>query len=140
MHNFFSEVAGWPRLEGALHLYALPNAEFAERAAEASSRLAGIANLPLMPSAYFHFTLQRLAQFDDLLSAAQLSDLGERLNQVADTTSSFVLDFGQLESTSNSVVSWARPNETWDRLLVAIRDALSAVSSDPLPIGPPGPT
>lgn len=139
MQNFFTEVEDWPRLEGALHLYALPTPEFAERAADAATPLAGIENLPLMPASYFHFTIQRLAQFDDLLSAAQLSELGARLNQVAESTQAFELRFGPLTTTGNSVVAWAEPSQAWDQLADVIRDALTATTSEPLPQGPPGP-
>lgn len=69
MRSFFEAMAPWPRQEGSLHLYVLPDDGARQRCIAAQEALGVIDHLPTMPPAFLHLTLQRLRQFDDLSQA-----------------------------------------------------------------------
>lgn len=126
MDDFFAHMAPWRRNDGSLHLYALPEDEDLERFVSLQSRLRGIENLPLMPPAHLHCTVQRLAQFDDELSQADLSLLGATLTRALADVAAFTLDFGPPEVFARQVACDAAPHPGWDALLSATRTGLTA--------------
>lgn len=125
MENFFERMEPWRQPEGALHLYALPGGDDAERFAAAGRALAGIEHLPLMPEAYLHATVQRLAQFDDEVSQADLTALGAALGKLCATLPAFDLHFGPPVASDVAVVCGASGSMDWDALVSGVREVVA---------------
>lgn len=135
MHSFFDAMTPWARNDGSLHVYALPDDGVTDALMAASERLDGLAALPRMPRSWLHFTVGRLAQYDDLGQAGltRLADeIGARIAEVP----AFELRLGAPEVWGQSVNCSAEPSGAWDRLVTAVRDAASAFSDEPLPPAP----
>ena len=110
----------WERNDGSLHLYVLPDDDVADRLVEAQTRLEGIEGLPLMPRPWLHFTVQRLAQFDDL-GNRELTRLSDALTAELDQVSGFTLDLGGPVVHGVAVEVLAAPSAGWDALVEAVR-------------------
>ena len=80
MRSFFDAMTPWPRKEGALHVYALPDDDTRDTLAAISERLDGIEGLPRMPLPWLHLTITRYGQFDGI-GSMPLQDLAEAIDQ-----------------------------------------------------------
>lgn len=128
----------WERNDGSLHLYALPDDAVADRLSEAQGRLDGLPNLPLMPRPWLHFTVQRLAQFDDI-GQAELSRLCAALGRELDDLAPFDLDLGSPQVHEVAVEVLASPSPGWDALVDAVRRAVVDTFGDAMPERPYAP-
>lgn len=117
MQSFFESMPPWRKPEGSLHLYVLPHEDDRERFLSAQEAVAGIDDLPLMPAAYLHCTVTRLAQFDEDVTQAQYTQLGDALQELCAGLSPFTLDFGAPQASESSVVCWAKGSKAWDTLV-----------------------
>lgn len=135
MHSFFDAMTPWPRNDGSLHVYALPDDDVVDRLFAASEPLDGIAALPRMPRAWLHFTVGRLAQFDDL-GQAGLTRLADELGGALASIAAFDLQVGPPEVWGQSVNCSAEPSAAWDGLVAAVRAGAAAFADEPLPPAP----
>ncbi len=125
MKSFFTGMEPWRKPEGSLHFYVLPGEEDRDRFIDAQEALADIDNLPLMPASYLHCTVARLAQFDEDVTQAEYTQLGDALQELCSGLSSFTLDFGAPQAVANAVGSWASPSKDWDALVEGCRRTVS---------------
>lgn len=139
MRNFFETMEPWARNDGALHLYVLPDETALGRLGGAQSLFADLAPLPPMPEPYLHLTLQRLAQFDDELKQAELSQLGAALTESLSEFPAFDLDLGAPRAEETAVVSTAARSTAWDRLREIVAATLGSVLPGELPPPPHAP-
>lgn len=140
MRNFFESKTPWRKNDGALHLYVVPEDEaFLDRVGQAQSRLEGIPQLPPMPRAYLHCTVQRLAHFDDEVAQAELSVLGAELNERFAALSPFELRFSAPQVRPHAVEYVAQPDPAWDAMVATVRDGAVAAWGGELPAAPYGP-
>lgn len=123
MRSFFEAMAPWPRQEGSLHLYVLPDDGARQRCIAAQEALGVIDHLPTMPPAFLHLTLQRLRQFDDL-SQAELSTLARHLTEHLDDVASFTLHLGAPTLQETAIEVTATPSSGWDALVAAAREGI----------------
>ncbi len=121
MKSFFESMEPWRRPEGSLHLYVLPSEEDRDRFSTAQEPLAGLDNLPLMPASYLHGTVSQLAQYDEDVSQAQYTVLGEALAATCAGLRPFDLDFGAPQADDGAVGCWASVSQDWDRLVQGCR-------------------
>lgn len=140
MHNFFEVMTSWKRYDGALHLYALPDdEELLDRFVAAQEAFAGIPQLPPMPRAWLHATVQRMAQFDDEVTQPELTALGRAMTDELAGVDAFSLDLGPPIARQTAVECAATSTEAWDALGTAVRRALRAVWDTHVPDRPYGP-
>lgn len=140
MQSFFESMPPWPRNDGSLHLYVVPeDADLLERLTAAQELLAGFASLPPMPRPYLHCTVQRLAHFDDDVRQAELTALGEQLNRRVAEVPAFDLELGAPQVHRTAVGCEAAPNAAWDRLVTTVRDGVVDAWPGELPPPPHGP-
>ncbi|MDO5735711.1 MAG: hypothetical protein Q4P15_04495 [Propionibacteriaceae bacterium] len=135
MESFFARMEPWRKPEGSLHLYVLPGEDETERFTAAQSTLTDIEHLPLMPEAYLHCTVQRLAQFDDEVSQSQYTRLGEALEAFCSGMPAFDLQFRSPQADDVAVACWAADSPAWDALVSGCRD----VVTDTWGVAPPAP-
>ncbi|MGO1385045.1 MAG: 2'-5' RNA ligase family protein [Arachnia sp.] len=126
MKNFFSRMEPWRKPEGSLHLYALPDEDERERLFTVQEALSGIDGLPLMPPAYLHCTVTRLAQFDEDVTQVQYTQLGDALQELCTQLSPFSLDFGAPRAGEDAVGCWAAESRSWDALVEGCRRTVFA--------------
>jgi len=138
MHSFFDAMAPWPHNDGALHVYALPDDDTADRLEDASFRLEGLWSLPRMPRAWLHLTVTRLAQFDDL-GQAELTRLCDAIGASLVGLPAFALELGDAQVAPTAVTCTGAPSTGWDGLVAAVRGAAAAFSDAPLPPAPHAP-
>ncbi len=139
MKSFFASMEPWRKPEGSLHLYALPGEEDARRFVEAQEAVAGIDNLPLMPASYLHCTVVRLAQFDEDVTQAEYTQLGDALQELCSGLRSVTLDFGPPQAGDDAVACWASASGDWDALVEGCRRTVAATwGTEPLapPVAP----
>lgn len=139
MRNFFEQMEPWDHDDGSLHLYVLPDDDARSRLVAAQAQFDGVAGLPPMPAPYLHLTLQRLAQFDDELTQADLSRLGSALTEHLSGTSAFGLELGAPRNDGSAIVSTAAPSREWDALHSTVVAALAQVLPGELPTPPHAP-
>ena len=138
MHSFFDSMTPWLRLDGSLHVYALPDEAVVERLIPLSERLDGVAFLPRLPVSWLHLTVSRLAHFDDL-GASELSRLASALDTRISGISAFEVECGAPVVRDGSVVCAAPATTQWDALVTAVRAAAADLSDEPLPNAPQNP-
>lgn len=139
MQSFFDTMPAWARNDGSLHVYALPDESVADRLESLSERLDGVAGLPRMPRAWLHFTVSRLAQFDDL-GQANLTRLATAVGEGLSQQRAFDLRVGAPSVSGGSVGCVGEPSAQWDALVASVRSAAAATFPDsPLPPGPHAP-
>ena len=138
MRNFFDSMTPWERNDGSLHLYVVPDAALGDRLVEAQSHLQGIPDLPTMPRPWLHFTVNRLAQFDDI-GQRELSRLAAALTERLVRVPAFDVELGapQVQETAVEVV--APPTPGWDLLVKAVRDAALDTFGGTMPDSPHAP-
>ena len=138
MRSFFESMYPWERNDGALHLYVVPDEELGDRLVAQQSRLEGIENLPLMPRPWLHFTVNRLAQFDDL-GQRELSRLAAALTEELESVPAFELDLGtpQVHDVAVEVVAEKVPG--WEALVDAVRKAALDTFGGTMPKSPYAP-
>lgn len=139
MKSFFATMEPWRKAEGSLHLYALPDQEERARLVVAQEALNGIEGLPLMPASYLHCTVQRLAQFDEDVTQAHYTQLGEALAVMCAALKPFDLDFGAPLATELSVGCWTARSGAWDRLLQGCRETVASTWGGDTPAPPTAP-
>lgn len=140
MQSFFESMPPWPRNDGSLHLYVVPeDADLLERLTAAQELLAGFASLPPMPRSYLHCTVQRLAHFDDDVRQAELTALGAQLNRRLAEVPAFDLELGAPQAHRTAVGCEAAPSAAWDRLVATVRDGVVDAWPGELPPPPHGP-
>lgn len=128
----------WERNDGSLHLYVLPDEVLADRLEQAQSALAGVPDLPPMPRPWLHFTVNRLAQFDDL-GQRKLSALASALTDRLAGVEPFDLDLGAPEAGEGAVEVKAEPVPGWESLVGAVRSAALDSFGATLPDSPDAP-
>ncbi len=134
MKSFFESMEPWRKPEGSLHLYVLPAEEDRDRFFDAQEALSGIDNLPLMPAAYLHCTVARLAQFDEDVTQAQYTQLGDALQELCSGLSPFTLEFGSPQADDLTVACRAAPSKDWDNLVEECRRTVAGTwGSDAFP-------
>lgn len=139
MRDFFQHLT-WPRPDGALHLYVLPDrSPILDAFSDAQARLAGIDGLPLMPLPWLHLTLQGLGRFDDAVTQAELSRFGAALGDAVAEIEPFELTFDTPVVRELAVECSAAPSAGWDALVTAARAAITTVWPGELPNPPHGP-
>lgn len=121
MDSFFERMEPWRKSEGSLHLYVLPAEDERELFFNVQQSLAGIENLPLMPAAYLHATLLRLAQFDEDVSQKEYSRLGREIDEFCATLEPFDLDFGPPVADDVALCCWATATPAWEQLTQGCR-------------------
>lgn len=139
MENFFERMEPWRTPEGALHLYVLPADDERERFVAAQQSIYGIDHLPLMPEAYLHCTVQRLAQFDDEVSQTDLTALGTAVQNLCSALPAFDLDFGRPVASNVAVACQASHSGGWDRLVAGCRDIVAEAWGITPPAAPASP-
>lgn len=138
MQSFFSVMPPWDQEDGSLHVYALPDEEVVDRLMAIQARLTGIAGLPMMPDAWLHATIQRLAQFDDL-SMPELTRLADAITAELEGVGPFELSFGVPQVHDTAVECVAEPTADWDALVGAVRRAALTTFGGELPPAPYAP-
>lgn len=138
MDSFFASMTPWPRNDGSLHVYALPDEALRDRLETVSVLLDDVAGLPRMPLSWLHFTVSRLAQFDDI-GQAGLTALCDALTRELAGLSPVAVELGVPAPGPVGVTVEAPASPGWDALVAAVRRAAAAVSDDPLPPAPHGP-
>lgn len=118
MRSFFEQMPPWDRNDGSLHLYALPDDAVRERLDEAAALIDGVPHLPLVPDAWRHFTVRRLAQFDDL-KHAELSRLAEAVTAELEDVAAFDLNVGAPQVQELAVECVAEASRGWEALIGA---------------------
>ena len=138
MQSFFDSMTPWDHNDGSLHVYVLPDDEVADRIEDLQERLAGLPHLPLMPRAWLHFTVNRLAQFDDL-SMAELTRLADALTLELAGVGAFDLEVGapQVHEVAVECVAAAVPG--WEALVDAVRRAALGTFGGTIPDRPYAP-
>lgn len=131
MRSFFSQMTPWPRNDGSLHLYALPDDGARQRLDEAAALIEGVPDLPPVPDAWRHFTVRRLAQFDDL-KQAELSRLADALTAQLDGVAAFDLNVGTPQVHDQAVECVAEPVPGWEALVGAVGRAAEAFGGEVL--------
>lgn len=121
MKSFFDNMEPWRKPEGSLHLYVLPLDQDRDRFASAQEALTGIDDLPLMPASYLHCTVARLAQFDEDVTQADYTRLGDALQELCAGLNPFKLDFGPPQADDDAVGCWASVSKDWDALVEGCR-------------------
>lgn len=135
MHSFFDAMAPWTRNSGALHVYALPDDDAAERIVALQERLKEVPHLPLMPRPWLHFTVAQLPQFDDL-PQVEFTRLGEAITAGLEGLRAFGLEAGPPVAGDTSVLCWAAPSDAWDTLVARVRSAVTPLTASPMPAPP----
>ncbi len=139
MKSFFENMEPWRKPEGSLHLYVLPNEEETDRLIEAQAALTGIDDLPLMPASYLHCTVQRLAQFDEDITQAQYTRLGDALADLCSGLSPFELALGAPQADDVAVGCWGNPSDDWDHLVHGCRETVAESWGGEAPASPAAP-
>ncbi len=139
MESFFTSMEPWRKPEGSLHLYVLPGEDDTDRFIEAQEALKDVDDLPLMPASYLHCTVARLAQFDEDVSQAEYTRLGDALQELCSGLRAFTLDFGPAQADGTAVVCWASPSKDWDRLVEECRRTVAATWGGEAPAPPEAP-
>lgn len=135
MHSFFDVMAPWVRNSGALHVYALPDDDVADRVVTLQGRLEEVPHLPLMPREWLHFTVSQLPQFDDL-PQREFTRLGEAITAGLEGVEAFDLKVGPPVVGETSVLCWAAPSNAWDLLVARVRAAVAPLAMSPMPAPP----
>ncbi|MFV0428202.1 MAG: 2'-5' RNA ligase family protein [Arachnia sp.] len=92
-----------------------------------------------MPEAYLHTTVQRLAQFDADVTAAELTQLGDALNRCLANVHVFELDLAAPQASGFAIECLAGPSPAWNALVAAVRQAVGQTWGPELPDPPFGP-
>lgn len=138
MQSFFDSMAPWDHNDGSLHVYVLPDEGVADRIEQLQARIDGVPGLPLMPRAWLHFTVNRLAQFDDL-SMAELTRLAEALTAELAGVAAFDLEVGAPQVHDVAVECVAEATPGWDALVDGVRRAALATFGGTVPDRPYAP-
>ena len=139
MESFFESMTPWARDDGSLHVYVLPDESLADRLDGAAELLVGAEHLPRMPRAWLHFTVARLAQFDDI-GQSGLSKLCDALGRRLASIAAFTIELGRPQIGATSVGCEAPSTPQWDELVQAVRGAAAdAFPEEVVPAGPHGP-
>lgn len=119
-------------------MYAVPDDAVADRLEAFSGQLDGVAHLPRMPRAWLHFTVSRLAQFDDL-PQRELTRLADSFSLALNGLGAFTLDVGAPRASVDSVGCWAASSPAWDSLVTAVREGARSAFPEELPPAPQAP-
>lgn len=138
MRSFFDSMTPWERNDGSLHLYVVPDESLGDTLEELQSRLEGIPALPTMPRPWLHFTVNRLAQFDDL-GQRELSRLADALTAELESVGAFELELGAPQVHDQAVEVVADPVPGWEALVEAVRRAALGTFGGTLPDAPYAP-
>ncbi|MHA6524376.1 2'-5' RNA ligase family protein [Tessaracoccus sp. G1721] len=138
MQSFFDSMTPWDHNDGSLHVYVLPDDDVADRIEKLQARIDGVTGLPPMPRAWLHFTVNRLAQFDDL-SMAELTRLAESLTAELAGVAAFDLEVGAPQVHNVAVECVAEATPGWDALVDAVRRAALATFGGTMPDRPYAP-
>jgi len=138
MQSFFDSMTPWDHNDGSLHVYVLPDEGVADRIEQLQARIDGVPGLPLMPRAWLHFTVNRLAQFDDL-SMAELTRLAEALTAELAGVAAFDLAVGAPQVHDVAVECVAEATPGWDALVDGVRRAALATFGGTMPDRPYAP-
>jgi 2'-5' RNA ligase len=130
VESFFQTVpaARWPRPNGRLHVYLLPDgatADYAEGYQQAVAA-AGVAGLAFQPREWLHMTVQMLDRYIDDLTQEQLGALSSELRARLAGVAPFDLSVGPALVSSTSITLDATPDEPWRQLCQAVRAAAVA--------------
>ncbi|WEV46994.1 2'-5' RNA ligase family protein [Bifidobacterium sp. ESL0690] len=129
MRRFFDRAdTKWRRLDGAIHLYALPepHEKVTEKAKMEDRALADIAGLAVQPVDYLHMTLQRFDLYRDEISDEQWKQLDEELTSRIGALSAFDVAFNKPQVRQAAIEVVGKDGVEWQKLVDAIRDAFSA--------------
>lgn len=138
MQSFFDAMPPWERNDGSLHVYVLPGDAAADRLVELQGRLDGVDQLPAMPRAWLHFTVNRLAQHDDL-GNRELTRLADALTAELAHVPSFGLHVGAPQVHEKAVECVAEPSPGWDALVAGVRRAALGTFGGTMPDRPYAP-
>lgn len=138
MQSFFDSMTPWDHNDGSLHVYVLPDEGVADRIEQLQARIDGVPELPLMPRAWLHFTVNRLAQFDDL-SMAELTRLADALTAELAGVAAFDLEAGAPQVHDVAVECVAEATAGWDALVDGVRRAALATFGGTMPDRPYAP-
>lgn len=129
MRRFFDRAdTKWRSLNGAIHLYALPEPHEAvtEKAKMEDLALAGIEGLAVQPADYLHMTLQRFDLYRDEISDDQWKQLGEELTSRIGALRAFDVAFNKPQVRQAAIEVVGKDSVGWQKLVDSIRDAFSA--------------
>lgn len=138
MKSFFASMTPWDRNDGSLHVYVLPDDDVADRIGDLQARLDGVDHLPPMPRAWLHFTVNRLAQFDDL-SMADLTRFGGAMSAELASVPAFELLVGPPRVHDVAVECVAEATPGWDALVDGVRRAALSTFGGTMPDRPYAP-
>ncbi|MFT3860439.1 2'-5' RNA ligase family protein [Micropruina sp.] len=143
MHRFFDRPdTRWRSLHGALHFYVLPPAEGSllathDRVARALHVHPGLA---VQPAEYVHMTLQRLDGYRPEIDDDTWAVADRRISEAVSRTPQFCVEYAAPRPNGHAVEAIGSPNPQWQRLVEAIRSAVTASGLGgmltPAPYGP----
>ena len=141
MKSFF-ESWTWPRPRGRLHVYALANPAVAAMADAYHGVLAdgGVTGLARQPDEFLHVTIEQVQRYTEDLTGDQLTTLISTLGKHIAAVPAFDLTVGPALVYTHAITLDAVPDEPWQQLRRAVRDAATeAFGADALrPMDSPG--
>lgn len=132
MVKSFFESMTWPRSRGRLHVYAFANASVVTMA-DAYHRMLGefgAAGLRRQPDEFLHVTIEQIQRYEDDLTDDQLQDLSTALAKQVATVPAFELTVGPALMGRAAIGFDAVPDEPWQQLRRAVRDAAVELLGD----------
>ncbi|WP_194813331.1 2'-5' RNA ligase family protein [Nocardia sp. XZ_19_385] len=128
MRNLFDpSVLGWPQLRDSLHVYVIPDQDFASTAQPAMDVIARFDICATVASQWRHATITRIPWWRNEVDEQRLLRFSRTLDALAAETSAFTLTMTGPVVHENSVGMDAPSDGQWQRLLDGTRSAAEQV-------------
>lgn len=138
MESFFDATTIWDRLDGSLHVYVVPDEDVTDRLADLQARLDGVPDLPVMPRAWLHFTVNRLAQYDEI-GNREITRLADALTLELAGVPAFDLRVGPPQVHERAVECVGESTPGWEALVDGVRRAALGTFGGTMPDRPYAP-
>lgn len=140
MKRFFDRPdTHWRNLSGALHVYALPDANsyLVKEARETASWLNGAVELAVQPVDYLHMTIQRLDLYREEIPSEIWDELTNHLAMSVADIESFDVEYAPATVRAGAIEAVSDENPSWKRLVDAVRESFCNVGLKHALVDPP---
>jgi hypothetical protein len=140
VQNLFNpDVLGWPQLHDSLHVYVLPDPQFAASVQSAAEVIGQFEYCAPVASRWMHATVTRIPWWRNEVDVSALEKYGHALTAIAADLSAFAIPMFGPVVHETSVGVMAETNGSWQSLVDCTRTAAEQVFGTDRVLPPPPP-